>query len=163
MSEQTVSARFTGPYVSVKKNPETGVTTRKVLFNYVIISGDVDAYSEDKASTDNLSLQSDGEFAGKPRYVSTTDQGLQVELTRREKKENGIGTGIFGWYTDDLESILENQMLNELPEFAKQEVAKDLIAQARAKAQATLANVRAMKARVTPVVNPTENPDLAGM
>jgi hypothetical protein len=163
MSEQTVSAKFTGPYVSVKKNPVTGVTTRKVLFNYVIISGDVDAYSEDKASTDNLSLQTDGEFAGKPRYVSTTDKGLQVELTRREKKELGVGLGIYDWYSDDLEEILENQMLNELPEFAKAEVAKDLIAQARAKAQATLANVRAMKARVTPVVTPTENPDLTGM
>ena len=163
MSEQTVIAKFTAPYVSVKKNPETGVTTRKVLFNYVIISGDVDAYSEDKASTDHLSLEKEGEFAGKPRFVSTTDKGLQVELTRREKKIDGVGTGIFEWYADDLADILENQMLNELPEFAKAEVAKDLIAQARAKAQATLANVRAMKARVTPVVNPTENPDLTGM
>jgi len=163
MSEQTVIAKFTGPYVSVKKNPETGVTTRKVLFNYIIIDGDVDTYSEDKASTDHLSLEKEGEFAGKPRYVSTTDKGLQVELTRKEKKENGIGTGMFEWYSDDLEAILENQMLSELPEFAKQEVAKDLVAQARAKAQATLANVRAMKARVTPVVNSTENPDLTGM
>jgi hypothetical protein len=163
MSEQTVIAKFTAPYVSVKKNPETGITTRKVLFNYVIIDGDVDTYSEDKASTDHLSLEKEGEFAGKPRFVSTKDLGLQVELTRREKKIDGVGTGVFEWYSDDLAEILENQMLNELPDFAKAEVAKDLVAQARAKAQATLANVRAMKARVTPVVNSTVNPDLTGM
>jgi hypothetical protein len=97
------------------------------------------------------------------RFVSTTDKGMQVELTRREKKIDCVGTGIFEWYADDLADILEYQILNELPEFAKAEVAKDLIAQARAKAQATLANVRAMKARVTPVVTSTVNPDLTGM
>lgn len=134
--------KFTGVYP--KFNPETKTT--KILYNYVVVSGDSKQYIADKEAEGTLSLQDEGEHKGKPRFVSTKNLGMEVEIDRVTRKDGSIG-----WFTDNLEQLVMNAEVESLPEFAKAEYGKSLALDAIARAKQTVLNLKAMKATAKPV------------
>lgn len=134
---KTVQILFTGVYP--KFNVETG--ERKMLYNYVVISGDVEQFIADKDASGYLSLQDDGEHAGKPRLGINKNLGNESELQRVEKKD-----GSYDWYTDDTEAMLIASEIGSLDAVAKAEYAREEIRNARERAKATAARVKQMRA-----------------
>lgn len=141
-----VIVMFTGVYFKF----DTVTKERKVLYNYVVVSGDSKQYSADKEATGHLSLQDNSngdclpEHVGLPRFVSTKNIGHETELNRVEKKD-----GSFDWYTDDTEAMLVSAEIGALPEFAKQAIGKELALEAIARAKATASALKAMKAKAS--------------
>lgn len=137
--------QFTGVYPSF--NVETKVT--RILFNYVVISGDVDTYAKDKEATNHLSIQDDintPEFNGKPRFVSTKNLGMTTEIDRVVKKD-----GTIDWYTDNIEQMIINAEVDSLPEYAKVAYGKELALEAIIRAKSTALAIKAQRAKAQAV------------
>jgi len=142
MKKGIISLVFTGIYF--KFNEET--KERSVRYNYVVVDGDVKQYTADRELAGFLSLQDNGEHAGKPRFASLKDLGQTSELNRVEKKD-----GSHDWYTDDTEALLIESAVKALPEYAKQAYGKELAMDAIATARATAQRIKAMKASASKV------------
>ena len=134
---ETVQILFTGVYP--KFNAETG--ERKMLYNYVVVGGDVEQFIQDKDASGYLSLQDDGEHAGKPRLGINKNLGVESKLQRVEKKD-----GSYDWYTDDTEAMLIASEIGSLDAVAKAEYAREEIRNARERAKATAIRVKQMRA-----------------
>lgn len=145
-----VTVVFTGVYP--KFNKETG--ERKMVYNYVVVSGDVKSFVADKTATGHLSLMTQDpnnsvakEHIGLPRFVSTKNLGMEVELNQVAKKD-----GTKDWYVDDMEQMIIESEINSLPAYAKAEYGKALASDALARAKATASAIKAKRAQQALVV-----------
>jgi hypothetical protein len=132
---------FTGVYPKFTPATADKPATTKMLYNYVVVDGDVEAYKADKSAISFLSLQEEGEHAGKPRYVSNRNLGTSTELNRVKKQD-----GTFDWFTDNTEQMLIDSEINALPDYAKSAIGAQLANEAIARARATANHIKAMKA-----------------
>ena len=145
-----VTVVFTGVYP--KFNKETG--ERKMVYNYVVVKGDVKNFIADKTAGGHLSLMTQDpngsvakEHLGLPRFVSTKNLGMETELQQVTKKDGSID-----WYTDDLEQMIIESEINSLPAYAKAEYGKALATDALARAKATALAIKAQRAKQALVV-----------
>jgi len=148
---------FTGVYVKFTPATETTSATRKVLYNYVVVDGDIAQYSADKEASGHLSLQDTGEYTDAPRYVSRKNLQQENELTRIQKKD-----GTFDWYTDDIEAMLMSSEVNEMSDAGKQAHGQKEVADATARVKATAKLHRDLKAKefADAELFKKQNPDL---
>jgi len=114
--------------------------TTKIIYNYVVVSGDVKEYSADKELAGVLSLQDDGEFKGAPRFVSTKNLGETAEINRVTKKD-----GTTDWYNDNLEELLIQSEIASLSPMEQQAIALDRARQAMDRARATALSLKAKR------------------
>ncbi len=132
---------FTGVYPKFTPATADKPATTKMLYNYVVVDGDVESYKADKSAIGFLSLQEEGEHAGKPRFVSNRNLGTSTELNRVKKQD-----GSFDWFTDNTEQMLIDSEINALPDYAKSAIGAQLANEAIARARATANHIKAMKA-----------------
>ena len=160
-----VTAKFVDTYphqIPASVDTDGVVTPARtvVLANYVIIDGDIDGYSADNALQDkptkpySSNIDPDHPDTGKPRWVSLNGHiGDTIYLDRKPAKKDGIPTGKFRWFFDDMdEKAFVQDLEKALPE-TRQVYAVDQLADLRAKRNATKSASNAMRASAIAKLN----------
>lgn len=119
-----------------------------ILHAYVVLGAGAEQFRADKdAQLETGCPVFDGKtseslpYLGQPRFTSS--KGDLTSIDRYEKKD---GSG-FDWGVDNLDEVSLNSELNNLPEFVKSEMAKDLIAQAKQRANKNAMAIRLQRAK----------------
>jgi hypothetical protein len=119
-----------------------------ILHAYVVLGAGAEQFRADKDAQletgcpvfDGQTAES-AQYIGQPRFTSS--KGDLTSIERYEKKD---GSG-FDWGTDNLDEVARNSEFANLPDFVKAEMAKELIAEAKQRANKNAMAIRLQRAK----------------